>query len=283
MWILDKLTTAAKEINTALAAREFAVSTKLTYEYWYNHLCDVFIENSKTIIQDGSPEEQESAKQTLYTALEAGLTMISPFMPFISEELWQRLPRRPADTTPSICLAAYPQFNASLDDPASEKAYELILAVSKAIRSLAAQYAIIEAATIFIQPSNETATQTCEAQLSAIRSLGGKSMIAGSIEIIAAAGEKPPGCVVQSIGASAAVYLLVKGRVDIEAEIEKTKGRLAKASEAVEKQRKLVDGQNFGKMRADVQESERGKLRDRRAEVDVLEASVGQFERLKLE
>ena len=283
LWILHKFTTAASEINTALAAREFSQATKIIYEYWYNHLCDVYIENSKAIIQDGKPTEQESAKQTLYTALEGGLTMIHPFMPFISEELWQRLPRRPGDDTPSIVLASYPQYDQALDDPEAEKAYELILAISKAIRSLAAQYAILESAAIYIQPSNRTAATTCESQLASIRSLGGKAMTNGSIKVLAHDDSTPSGCVVQSISASAAVYLLVKGRIDIEAEIEKAKTRLAKASEAVEKQRKIVNGEHFGKRPVEVQESERQRLVDRRAEIEVLEASVGQFERLKLE
>ena len=87
----------------------------------------------------------------------------------------------------------------------------------------------------------------------------------------------------QSIGASAAVFLLVKGRIDIEAEIEKAKTRLAKTSEAVEKQRKIIEGDNFGKRPVEAQENEKQRLRDRRAEIEVLEASVGQFERLKLE
>jgi valyl-tRNA synthetase len=69
-------------------------------------LCDVFIENSKAIISDGTAEERKSAMETLYTALEGALRMIHPFMPFLSEELWQRLPKRPGDKTPSITIAA---------------------------------------------------------------------------------------------------------------------------------------------------------------------------------
>ena len=221
LWILHKFTIAASKINTALTEREFAQSTKIAYEYWYDHLCDIYIENSKSIIQTGTPSEQDSAKQTLYTALEGGLTMIHPFMPFISEELWQRLPRRPGDTTPSIVLASYPQYNKSLDDPHSEKAYELILAVSKAIRSLAAQYSIIDSATIYIQPSDPDSSSTCTAQLASIKSLGGKAMLHGSLTILPTEDPKPSGCVVQAVGASAAVYLLVKGMIDIDAEIKK--------------------------------------------------------------
>jgi valyl-tRNA synthetase len=68
--------------------------------------------------------------------------MIHPFMPFLSEELWQRLPRRPSDTTPSIVRAAYPEESADFEDPKSAIDYELILESSKGIRSLTAEYGI---------------------------------------------------------------------------------------------------------------------------------------------
>ena len=286
LWILHKFNTAAREMNTALTAREFSQATKIVYEYWYNHLCDVYIENSKTIIQDGTPAEQESAKQTLYTALEGGLTMIHPFMPFLTEELWQRLPRRPDDTCPSIVLAEYPQHKAELEDSASEEAYELILAVSKAIRSLAAEYAIKESANIHIQLYTPQAHSTCEAQLSSIKSLAGKPMLGSgaSIRLLEANDTKPAGCVAQAVNASAACYLLVKGRVDIDAEIEKVKTRLLKAGKGVDKQKKIIEGlEKVGKMEGELAEAESKRLEYARREVGVLEESVNQFERLKLE
>jgi valyl-tRNA synthetase len=141
-WILHKFTTAAKEINKALEDREFMRSTTIVYQYWYNSLCDVYIENSKAIIQDGTEEEKRSAIDTLYTALEGALTMIHPFMPFITEELWQRLPRRPGDSNPTICKAAYPTYDAEMDNPEAEAAYELVLGVSRGIRSLMAEYSL---------------------------------------------------------------------------------------------------------------------------------------------
>jgi len=141
-WILHKLTHAAKGINKALADRESAHSTTIVYQYWYNYLCDVYIENSKAIIRDGTEEEKRSAIDTLYTALDSALTMIHPFMPFVTEELWQRLPRRPEDKTPSIVLAKYAEFDAELDNPEAETAYELVLGVSKGIRSLMAEYSL---------------------------------------------------------------------------------------------------------------------------------------------
>lgn len=63
----------------------------------------------KPMTDDAAPlETRTSAQQTLYTCLDHGLRLLHPFMPFVTEELWQRLPRRPNDTTPSIMVAAFP-------------------------------------------------------------------------------------------------------------------------------------------------------------------------------
>ena len=286
LWILHKFTTTCKEVNEKLAAREFSDATSASYQYWYTNLCDVYIENSKSIIQNGTAEEQHSAQQTLYTALEGGLTMIHPFMPFLTEELWQRLPRRPGDDCPSIVKAAYPTYQKSLDDKASEEAYELILAVSRSIRSLAAEYDIKDNANISVVVSSPQTLRTCKAQLASIRSLGGKAMTGSDAALTILSDSenaKPTGCVVQAVNADAAVYLLIKGRVDIETEIDKAKGRLQKASQAVAKQRKIRNGDGWSKMKRGAQEIEEKKLEDATKEVEVLEGSVTQFERLKLE
>lgn len=141
-WILHKMNSAARDINKALADREFSRATLIVYRYWYNELCDVYIENSKAIIRDGTEEERQSAIQTLYTSLEGALTMIHPFMPFITEEMWQRMPRRPGGKVKSIMVARYPSYTPILDDPESEAAYELVLGCSKAARSLIAEYSL---------------------------------------------------------------------------------------------------------------------------------------------
>jgi valyl-tRNA synthetase len=281
-WILHKLTIAAKEINQALTDREFSTATSVSYQFWYTQLCDVYIENSKAIIQDGTPEEKVSAKNTLYTALDGALTMIHPFMPFLTEELWQRLPRRPEDSTPSIVLAKYPVYEASLDDPASESAYELILGVSKGIRSLMAEYNIRDDGQLWIQLFNNTAHASCTAELASICSLSGKGV--GEIAIISAKDPKPAGCVPFAVNAEATVFLLVKGRVDIDEEISKAKKKLERASELVKKQKGILADEGYkAKVGEELQEVERRKLRDAEAEVGEMEESVKQFELLKLD
>ncbi len=273
-------------MHAALSAREFSTATGITYQYWYSHLCDTYIENSKAIIANGTDEEKTSAINTLYTALEAGLTMIHPFMPFLTEELWQRLPRRPNDSTPSIVKAAYPVYVPAYDDPESEEAYELLLAVSKAIRSLTSEYAIKESATTFIQLFDTQYHDTCAAQLPSISSLCGKATASpnASITILNAHDPKPSGCVVAAVNAQATVFLKVTGKIDIDGEIQKAQSKLTRANEMLKKQKGLV-GDEAWKQKAGegVQEMERRKLGDLEAEVRELEGSVGQFERLKLE
>jgi valyl-tRNA synthetase len=120
-WILHKLSEASRLINDRLEKREFSLATQVAYKYFYESLCDTYIENSKAIFDEGSEAEKESAKQTLYTAIEGGLLMIHPFMPFLTEELWQRLPRRQGDSTPSITVATYPQHVQEWDDKAADE------------------------------------------------------------------------------------------------------------------------------------------------------------------
>jgi valyl-tRNA synthetase len=108
-WILHKLNLAAAEINTQLAERNFMSATSAAYQFWLYELCDVYIEAMKPMTEEGaSAATKISSQQTLYTCLDHGLRLLHPFMPFVTEELWQRLPRRPNDSTPSIMIAQYP-------------------------------------------------------------------------------------------------------------------------------------------------------------------------------
>lgn len=58
--------------------------------------------------ESAPPAARKSAQQTLYTCLDYGLRLLHPFMPYVTEELWQRLPRRPNDSTPSIMVSSFP-------------------------------------------------------------------------------------------------------------------------------------------------------------------------------
>lgn len=282
-WILHKFTVASREINKALENREFNDVATTVYQYWYSQLCDVFIENSKFLLTPDAPAEvQNSAKQTLYTALEGAMTMIHPIMPFVSEHLWQRLPRRPGDTTISIMKARYPEYNPEFDDQEAEAAYELVLNVSKAIRSILVQFDVKDKGDIIIQTYNSASYKTVSEQVTSIKSLGGKYV--GEISVSGPENKSAPsGCVVSTVGADAAVYLRVSKEVALQQE-EKAKANLVKAQEAVRRQQTIVSGEGWKeKVKAEVRELELKKLRDAESDAARLEEQIRDFEKLRLE
>lgn len=105
-WILSRLSATIETCNNGFDSYDFAAVTSACYAFWLYDVCDVYLECLKPIFQSGSTEQQAAARRTLYVCLDYGLRLLSPFMPFITEELFQRLPR--ADTTPSICVSSYP-------------------------------------------------------------------------------------------------------------------------------------------------------------------------------
>ena len=109
-WILSRLEVASVNLSKNLESRNFLVATQTIYDFWLYELCDIYIEAMKPLSSDSAPESvRRSAQNTLYTCLDAGLKMLHPFMPFVTEELWQRLPRRPEDETITITLSAFPR------------------------------------------------------------------------------------------------------------------------------------------------------------------------------
>jgi valyl-tRNA synthetase len=269
-------------MNQAFEEREFARSTQISHRYLYDELFDVFIENSKAIL-DGTPEEARSAKDTLYTTLETGLRLVSPFMPFLTEELWQRLPRRPGDDTASITIAEYPEYDSSFHDPESEVAYALVLGCARGIRSLLSDYAVKDKGVAYIAPLDHKSHGTVSAQLSAIESLCGKTPV--KIIILKAGEALPTDCAVFPISADANVYLEVKDRVtNATQEVEKFK---AKANEARREQADIdAIKAELSKVQdkdvTDALQSAERRQRDVEARLRVLEETVTMFENMKV-
>ncbi|KAH6647195.1 tRNA synthetases class I-domain-containing protein [Truncatella angustata] len=282
LWILRKMNNAAKEISEALEQRDFMKSANLVYAYWYFQLCDVFIENSKALIQEGSEAQVNSAIQTLYTTLEAALVLSHPFLPFITEELWQRLPRRPDDETKSIMVAKYPEWDQQFENPEAEAAYDIVLGCSKGVRSLIAEYASKDEAKIFIHAYDAASHKTVSEQKSSIRSLSGKGPM--EIEILSPEHTRPSGCVAFPVSSAVSVFIYVKDRVDFDEEIAKATKKLEKTRAAVQKQHKLInDPVYLEKSAVATQNAEKKKLDDLESEANGLETTIGQFRQLKLE
>ncbi|PIO68932.1 putative valine--tRNA ligase [Teladorsagia circumcincta] len=110
LWILSRAAYAVNRCNAGMEAYSFTQVTTTLYDFWLYDLCDIYLEAVKPVIALGTEEARVAAKATLYNCVEAGLRLISPIMPFLSEELWQHLPRRQSQP-PAIIVHAYPEIS----------------------------------------------------------------------------------------------------------------------------------------------------------------------------
>lgn len=108
-WILSRLSETIQLCKEGFEGYEFPKATTAIYNFWLYDLCDVFLECIKTTLNSNDEDSKVTTRATLYTCLDVGLRLVHPFMPFVTEELWQRLPRRKPETdAPSICVSPYP-------------------------------------------------------------------------------------------------------------------------------------------------------------------------------
>ncbi|KAM9940527.1 hypothetical protein OXX80_000007 [Metschnikowia pulcherrima] len=276
-WILHKLTDAAKAVNLHLDNREFSEATSAIYNFWYD-LCDVYIENSKALIQEGTPEQKKSAQDTLYTCIDGALKLIHPFMPYVTEEMWQRLPRRAGDNAPSITVAEYPVYEKGFDDVASLDAYELVLNITKGARSLLSQYNILKNGQVYVESSDATIREICKDQKDSIVSL-----IKGveKIDVLEAGDAVPSGCALNGVSANTNVHVLVKGQIDIDAEISKVDKKLSNIQEM---QAKLRDSMSkfTDKTKQEAKDAAYKRAENFKAEAEGYEQTIAILEKLKL-
>ncbi|KAK4102743.1 hypothetical protein N658DRAFT_514888 [Parathielavia hyrcaniae] len=283
-WILYRMNFAVTGINEALETRQFSTSTKLAYQFFYDELCDVFIENSKGILSDGTPAQQQSVQQTLYRTLDVALRLLHPFLPFITEELWQRLPRNKDDAPPSVMLAPYPEADNTLEFASDAEDYELGLRCAGGVRSLAADYNIRADGRAFVKASTAASFDKVSAQLQSIKTLSGKSIAEVSVLGPDADGaSSPKGCAVHVISADVAVLLQASTQIkDIDAEIKKIKTKLQKTTIAITKQQELMAREGFEKVSDVVLTAEKKKLADSQAAKENYERTLAEFSKLKL-
>ncbi|KAG6874009.1 hypothetical protein C0995_007966 [Termitomyces sp. Mi166 len=298
-WILHKLNIAAAEINTQLAERNFMNATTSAYNFWLYELCDVYIEAMKPMTDESVPiETRKSAQQTLYICLDYGLRLLHPFMPFVTEELWQRLPRRPNDSTPSIMVSAFPvhvrnvyskllprnseylisQDNAFVFEDA-DKSFDLVFLALKTGRSLAASYNLQTDIQLFFHIQNDKEASLFGSQIPTIVAL---TKGCKSAKVVRDLSEIPAGCGGAVVTPSIAVHTLVRGLVDLDVEIAKCDKKLDLARLNFQKVVKVESQADYAEtVPENVRLANEEKRKTLEAEIATLELSKEMFTKLK--
>ncbi len=130
-WILSKYNTVVKEVTENLDKFELGVAVSKLYDFIWDNFCDWYIELVKPRLFDKENPTAKTAQYVLTYVLSNTMKLLHPFMPFITEEIWQHLPHEGE----SIVISDYPKYNPSLDFAEDEKSMELIMGAISAIRN----------------------------------------------------------------------------------------------------------------------------------------------------
>ncbi len=278
-WIISRLQETEAEVERAVGNYRFDLASQAIYEFIWNEYCDWYLELSKPTLWDDSASEalKTGTRRTLIRVLEAALRLAHPLMPFITEEIWQRVAPLAGREGPTIMLQAYPQAQDKLMDTSATADIEWLKAVIVGIRNIRGEMSIPpgrEISVLLRNGDNKDKTRLKEnaqylkklAKLADIRFLeGGEEAPAASATLIE----------------NLEILVPMAGLIDREAELS----RLAKEIDRLDKdlkrvQQKLSNAAFIDKAPAEVVEKERQKLDSQQQALEKLQVQVEQIERM---
>jgi valyl-tRNA synthetase len=267
-WILSRLSTVCSEIDTSLTEYRFNDSASILYQFIWHELCDWYIELIKPELYGEDKETRNTTISTLLHVYEVALALLHPFMPFITEEIWQTLPsQKNAD---SLCIRKYPVAEEGIKDIDAETKMGVVMDVVTGIRSIRGE--------LNISPSLELKAL--------IKTLDGSDNILNEniayITKLARTGEIEIGRDIQAPKNSATVikhsmeiFVPLEGVIDVDAEIARLTKERDKAEDNVAfVKRKLHNKEFMNKAPKAVIEETKVKYKDYLDKLNVSEESI---------
>nr|WP_320145339.1 valine--tRNA ligase [uncultured Anaeromusa sp.] len=256
-WILSRYDNVAKAVTDNLGRFELGEAARLVYEFLWGEYCDWYIEMAKPRLYNKEESEKRAVAQyVLWEVLEGTMRLLHPFMPFITEEIWQHLPHEGS----SIMKASWPSSQAERSDAAAEAQMNLIMEAVKGIRNMRAEMNVPPGrrSEVILQAGSEDVRSVLQQNEGYFRQLAA----AEPVTLPAVGAEKPENAMA-TVVAGLEVYLPLKGLIDV----EKETARLSKEREALTKELARISGKlgNEGfmaKAPAAVVEKERAKAQE---------------------
>jgi valyl-tRNA synthetase len=285
-FMISRLMRASELINDCLISYRFGDAQQAAYAFWMDDICDVYLELIKPVVYDTSEENKDTrwaAQATLWLALEAGLKLLHPLMPFVTEELWQRLPGRGtlgSSEPESIMLAQYPECIAAYKNDEAEMAMAETMKVVKACRSLRASYHIPhKTLTHFFIKASDASKKTILRQIDDIKTLG-----RGSEVDVNSSDDKVPQLVGTLIVDDQLTILMdVKGLVDFQVEINRLKKSLDTTAAMIERTTTKMTAMDYAtKVPEEVQAIDKEQLESSTKKMREIEEAIANFERLAI-
>jgi valyl-tRNA synthetase len=282
-FMISRLMKGVEAVNDNFANYKFGDAQQAAYQLWMDDLCAVYLELIKPIMNDTSEEKKDArwaAQATLWLSLEIGVRLLHPMMPFVTEELWQRLPGRGSlgeSETPTIMLAAYPECNNDYKDDGVESAMATIMDIIAACRSLRASYNINNKVLTHFFIKTMDAEDIVKAQVDDIVTLGKASLVDVNIDEDA---------IPESVGASVVndtltVLIDLKGMVDYKKEISRLNKEKQKAKGPLQQlETKMAAGGYAEKVPEKLQKQNVEKQESLKKKVTDIDEAIAKFEKL---
>jgi valyl-tRNA synthetase len=136
-WILSRFNETTRTVNKALSAYRFDEASNAIYHFFWHEFCDWYIEMSKPVLlgKHGTDDDRRKAKRVMLEVLDRSLRLLHPFMPFITEEIWQKL----GGVEPSIMIAPYPIAEEVLEDAEAQRMIEAVTSMITTVRNVRAE------------------------------------------------------------------------------------------------------------------------------------------------
>jgi len=252
-WILHELNETVKAVTEAIDQYRFNEAAGGLYQFFWHRFCDWYLELIKPILYGKrQPEALEETQNTLYFVLDQSMRLLHPFMPFITEEIWQRIPHEGI----SIVKAEFPSYRENFVDERAAEEMELIIQAITGIRNIRGEMEIPPSKFLeaVVNAHEESVVSVLEDHADAIKDLARLESLR-----IARGAERPRGAATAIFDAFD-IYVPILGIVDIAGELARIEKRLAKHEKELSQIERKLSNKNFlEKAPADVVEKEREK------------------------
>ena len=228
-WIMSRLAKSVTAVESSIDVYDFPTASKTIYSFFWNEFCDWYIESIKPRLNRGA-EDRAVAQNVLIKILDASLRMLHPFMPYITEEIWQRLP----GSEGLLISSEWPDFDESDFDDASEDEFSRIMEIVRGIRNVKAE--------MNIPPSSKTDVYCLGREIDS-EVLKLVSHLSNSNEI-GRRDEKTSGSVSAWADNENTLYVVL-GEIDTEAEIQRLQGKLEKERNDLTRTKSKLENKSF--------------------------------------
>lgn len=254
-WILHRLNETVRDVTRLIDSYEFGETGRLLNNFIWDDLCDWYIEFAKLSLYNTDEAAKKATQSVLAYVLDRTQRLIHPFMPYISEEIWQHLPHEGE----TITLAEWPVYDTALEAPDAVKEMELLMEMIRAVRNIRAEVNVPMSKKIemLIKPSGEAEAAILSRNEEFIKRFCGTSMLETGLHISA------PDKAMSAIITGAELYLPLAGLIDIAQEIARLEKEHQHLNTEVERVEKKLGNEGFvAKAPAKVIEEERAKMND---------------------